>query len=108
MEIAKVSEQGQVSIPQAMRKAYGWEAGQELILIDTGEGVLIKPKKPFSRITLSEVAGCLKYQGTPQAIEEMNSAISQGIKEQCNRWIDLEYNGDRPQPGGMPCDRKKS
>jgi AbrB family looped-hinge helix DNA binding protein len=81
MEITKVSEQGQVSIPQAMRKAYGWEAGQELILIDTGEGVLIKPKKPFPRTTLSEVAGCLKYQGTPKPIQEMNFAISESIKE---------------------------
>lgn len=82
METAKVSKKGQVIIPQAMRKAYGWEAGQELIIIDTGDGILIKPKKPFPQTTLGEVAGCLKYQDTPKTIEEMDLAISQGIREE--------------------------
>jgi len=43
---------------------------------------MIKPKKPFLQTTLSEVAGCLKYEGPPKTIEDMNDAIGQGIKEQ--------------------------
>jgi len=82
MEITKLSQQGQVTIPPAMRKAYGWQGDQELILLDTGEGILIKPKKPFPQTTVSEVAGCLRYQGPPKTIADMNDAISQGIKEQ--------------------------
>ncbi|NER37685.1 MAG: AbrB/MazE/SpoVT family DNA-binding domain-containing protein [Oscillatoria sp. SIO1A7] len=82
MKTAKISKEGQVIIPQAMRKAYGWEAGQELIIIDTGDGILIKPNKPFPQTTLGEVAGCLKYQGAPKTIEDIDYAISQGIREE--------------------------
>jgi AbrB family looped-hinge helix DNA binding protein len=82
METTRVSNLGEVEIPQAMREAYGWEAGQELILIDTGDGILLKPKKPFAKTTLNDVAGCLKYQGEPKTIENMDDAIRQGIEEQ--------------------------
>ncbi|MEH2236065.1 AbrB/MazE/SpoVT family DNA-binding domain-containing protein [Nostoc sp.] len=82
MEITKLSDQGQVIIPQAIRKAYGWEAGQELLLIDTGDGILLKPKKPFAETTLSDVAGCLKFTSEAKTIEDMDNAIGKGIEEE--------------------------
>jgi AbrB family looped-hinge helix DNA binding protein len=81
MEITKVSNEGQVIIPEQLRKSHGWETGQELIVIDTGDGVLLKAKKPFAETTLNEVAGCLKYQGTPKSLDDMNDAIRQGVQE---------------------------
>jgi AbrB family looped-hinge helix DNA binding protein len=81
MEITKLSKEGQVIIPEQLRKSHGWETGQELIVIDTGEGILLKPKKPFAETTLNEVAGCLKYQGTPKSLDDMNDAIRQGVEE---------------------------
>ncbi len=81
MEITKVSNEGQVIIPEQLRKSHGWETGQELIVIDIGDGVLLKPKKPFAETTLNEVAGCLKYQGTPKSLDDMDDAIRQGIEE---------------------------
>jgi AbrB family looped-hinge helix DNA binding protein len=81
MEIIKVSKEGQVIIPEQLRKSHGWETGQELIVIDTGDGVLLKPKKPFAETTLNEVAGCLKYQGTPKSLDDMDDAIRQGVEE---------------------------
>jgi AbrB family looped-hinge helix DNA binding protein len=81
MEITKLSKEGQVIIPEQLRKSHGWETGQELIVIDTGEGVLLKPKKPFAETTLNEVAGCLKYQGTPKSLDDMDDAIRQGVEE---------------------------
>ncbi|AFY79899.1 AbrB/MazE/SpoVT family DNA-binding domain-containing protein [Oscillatoria acuminata] len=82
MEISKVSETGQVIIPPEMRKTYSLEVGTEIILIDTGKGILIQPKQPFPPTTLNEVAGCLKYQGSPKTLEEMEAAISKGVQEQ--------------------------
>ena len=79
MEITKISNSGQVIIPEQFRKSHGWEPGQELIVIDTGEGILLKPKKPFAETTLNQVAACLKYQGTPKSLDDMDDAIRQGV-----------------------------
>jgi len=80
----KLSSKGQVIIPKHIRSAYHWESGQELILIDTGDGILLKPKAPFSESTLSEVAGCLHYAGAAKTVDEMNDAIAKGLKAQFN------------------------
>ncbi|WP_263970530.1 hypothetical protein [Leptolyngbya sp. KIOST-1] len=50
--------------------------------MDVGEGILLKPKKPFEPTTLAEVAGCLKYAGQPKTLEDMDLALRQGVLEQ--------------------------
>ncbi|MCL1465701.1 MULTISPECIES: AbrB/MazE/SpoVT family DNA-binding domain-containing protein [Argonema] len=82
MELTHLSSTGQVIIPKALRDAHRWEAGQELIAIDMGDGILLKPKKPFLQTKLENVAGCLKYQGKPKSIDELEDAIRQGVEEQ--------------------------
>lgn len=51
-------------------------------------GTLLRSYKPASlpKTTLAQVAGCLKnrYQGKAKTIEEMDTAIAQGIR---NSWI---------------------
>ena len=81
METTKLSSQGQVIIPKSLREAHHWEADQELLVIDVGDGILLKPKKPFLETKLNEVAGCLEYHGTPKSLEDMDEAICQGIEE---------------------------
>ncbi len=82
METTRLSSKGQVIIPKPLRAAHQWEAGQELIAVDVGDGILLKPKKPFQETTLAEVAGSLKYQGKPKRLEELEDAIRHGITEQ--------------------------
>lgn len=86
MEITKLSNKGQVTIPQVFRDQYHWENGQELIIVNVGNGLLLKSKteKVFPETTLDEAAGCLHYQGKAKTIEEMEDAIAQGIKEMWN------------------------
>ena len=84
MEVTRLSNTGQVIIPKALRDAHRWEAGQELIAIDMGDGILLKPKKPFMETKLEDVAGCLKYEGKPKSIDELEDAIRQGVAEQWN------------------------
>ena len=81
MEITKLSNQGQITIPQIFRDQYHWKDGQELVIINLGDGILLKPKKPFQETTLDQVAGCLKYEGKAKTIAEMDEAIAEGIKE---------------------------
>jgi AbrB family looped-hinge helix DNA binding protein len=82
METTKLSSKGQVIIPKALRDAYRWKVGQELIVIDTGDGILFKPKQSFPKTTLDEVAGCLDYKGKAKTLEEINDAIDRGMMNQ--------------------------
>ena len=81
METTKLSSKGQVIIPKRMRALHQWEQGLELNVIDTGDGLLLKPKTPFPETTLSEVSGCLKHHGPAKSLEDMENAIQQGIEE---------------------------
>jgi len=82
METTKISSQGTVVIPQNLRDLNQWETGQELIVINTNEGILLKPKPSFSATKLEDVAGCLNYQGEAQTLTELEDAIHQGVLEQ--------------------------
>ena len=82
MESLKLSSKGQVIIPKHIRSSYHWETGQELILIDTGAGILLRPKTPVVESKLSEVAGSLNYRGPAKTIENMNDAIASGLMAQ--------------------------
>ncbi len=82
VQSTKLSSKGQVIIPKTFRSAYHWEVGQELIVIDTGDGLLLKSTTPFTKSNINEVAGCLKYTGTAKTLEEMEKAVAQGIEEQ--------------------------
>jgi AbrB family looped-hinge helix DNA binding protein len=82
MASVKLSSKGQVIIPKPIRDAYHWENGQELMLIDTGNGILLQPKAPFVESALDEVAGCLRYSGKPKSITDMDMAVAEGLKAQ--------------------------
>jgi len=81
-ETTRLSSKGQVIIPKSIRQSHRWLIGQEFTVEDTGEGVLLRPKSPFPRTTVEEVAGCLKYSGPPKTLEEMEDAIRKGVLEQ--------------------------
>jgi len=83
----RLSSKGQVIIPKHLRASYHWEAGQELIVTDTGEGILLTAKATFPKTNLNDVAGCLHYSGTAKTLDDMNEAIAEGLAAQfhdCN------------------------
>ena len=80
MNTTKLSSKGQVIIPKPLRTAHHWEIGQELIVIDQGDGILLKPKTPFETTKINDAASCLKYKGTPKTLDDMNLAIGKRIK----------------------------
>lgn len=81
METTKLSSKGQVIIPKAFRSAHHWEAGLELIVIDTKDGILLKPKTPFEASTLNEVAGCLQAYAS-QKPEDIEANIRKKLREE--------------------------
>ncbi len=81
MRTTKLSSKGQVIIPKALRTRYNWSPGQELSVIDTQDGILLKPLQRFKHSDIEDVAGILKYSGKPVTIAEMQAAIEKGAKE---------------------------
>jgi AbrB family looped-hinge helix DNA binding protein len=81
MATTKLSSKGQVIIPKPLRTMHHWQPGQRLEVIDTGDGILLKPQSPFPERSLEEVAGSLKYEGEAKSLEQMEEAIRKGVKE---------------------------
>ncbi|NOX08299.1 MAG: AbrB/MazE/SpoVT family DNA-binding domain-containing protein [Gammaproteobacteria bacterium] len=82
MKTTRLSSKGQVIIPKPLRSAHHWDTGQELLVIDTGDGILLKPKAPFVETHINEVASCLQFKGKARTLKDMEAAIAKGIQEQ--------------------------
>lgn len=87
METTRLSSKGQVIIPKALRSAHHWEPGLELMVIDTGDGLLLKPKAPFAPVDLSEVAGMFKDKVRPKTDEEIRAALAADVRR---KWRDRD------------------
>lgn len=85
MQLTRLSSKGQVIIPKSIRDAHRWQAGQELIVLDVEEGLLLKAKKPFKETSVDRVAGFLSGAKKPKSSEEMKAGLRKGVKE---RWHD--------------------
>ena len=81
MPTTNLSSKGQVIIPKPIRTLHNWHPGQKLQIIDTGDGILLKPPSPFAETTLDQVTACLPYQGKAKTLEEMDEAIRLGAEE---------------------------
>ncbi len=85
METTKLSSKGQVIIPKALRTTHRWETGLELMVIDTGDGILLRPKAPFPATELGDVAGMLKGRIKPKTDAEIKAALKQDLRR---KWRD--------------------
>ena len=81
MTTTHLSSKGQVIIPKSIRISHGWKPGIELVVIDTEEGILLKPMKPFARTQLKDVLGCAGYKGAKKTLKDMEKAIIKGAKK---------------------------
>ncbi len=81
MEATKLSSKGQVAYSRAIEKSLHWEAGQELVVIDVGDGILLKSRDVFQETQINDVASCLKFTGKARSLEDMELAILKGVKE---------------------------
>ena len=81
MATTTLSSKGQIIIPKPVRDAHNWRPGQELQVVDSADGVLLRPVRPFPETTIEEVSGCLKYKGKAKTLTDMEEAIAKGVKE---------------------------
>lgn len=79
----RLSTKGQLILPKAIRQRRKWEAGTRLSVEDTSDGVLIniaKPEPVFPPTRFADVAGCLKYDGPPMTLDDMDRAITAEVR----------------------------
>ena len=87
METTRLSSKGQVIIPKAFRSAHHWQAGLELMVIDTGDGILLKPRAPFVATALTDVAGMFKGKVQPKTDAEIQTALKRELR---GKWRDRD------------------
>ena len=85
MSTVKLSSKGQLVIPKSLREAHHWDPGQELELVDTPDGVLLRARKRLGGVRLDQVAGCLAWNGTPKSVEDFEAAIRKGARESAGK-----------------------
>ena len=77
MPTTRLSSKGQIIIPKTIRKARAWKPGQEFEVIETDEGVLLRPNQVFTSTTFDDVGKALNYDGPPIPVERLGmEAIS--------------------------------
>ena len=72
---ATVSTKGRITLPKAIRRPLRWEAGTQLIVANTPEGVLLRAEPVFPETRPDDVYGCLAYDGPTRTLEEMDAAV---------------------------------
>lgn len=79
MQTTVLSSKGQIIIPKAMRDTRHWHAGTRLEVLDTVEGLLLKPvgvdeKTPLAQ-GLAAIRKRIAHTGPVVSIEDMNAAV---------------------------------
>lgn len=75
MKTIKLSAKGQVIIPKSFRSMHRWESGLELMVIDTDNGLLLKPKAPFAPSELGDVFGIFKNKVAAKTDAEIAAVL---------------------------------
>lgn len=88
MDTTRLSSKGQLIIPKAVRDAHGWTEGTEFTVEATKDSIVLRPKRRFPRTTVDEVAGCLKYDGPPVSIEDMNLGVEREARARWKRFTE--------------------
>jgi AbrB family looped-hinge helix DNA binding protein len=91
MARVRISENGSVPLPQAVRDAHGWKPGAELEIVDGGRGVVLRPVEAEQevpaqkkKLTIEEfLAMRPKYEGPPITDEMIEQAV---LEEAKRRW----------------------
>jgi AbrB family looped-hinge helix DNA binding protein len=78
MTSTKLSTKGQIVIPKELRDAKKWAVGMDIEVVDTPDGVLLRPKAPPKPYALDDVIGILRGHGKPISDAELRQAAAAG------------------------------
>ena len=73
--VTNMSSRGQIVLPKPIRTARGWREGTAFEVIETAEGVLLKPARVFAPTRLEDVKASAGYRGPRKTLADMQAAI---------------------------------
>jgi len=73
--LVRLSSKGQLVIPRGIREQLGWRTEMELLIVPTGNGVMLWPKPEKSGKRLESLRGCLGYSGSRLSDAELNAPV---------------------------------
>jgi AbrB family looped-hinge helix DNA binding protein len=72
----KMSDKGQVVVPKAVRELKGWLPGTDLEVIDLGDGIMLRPRRPVETLTVDEAVAKFRalylHAGAPVPVEQLS------------------------------------
>ncbi|WP_244552301.1 AbrB/MazE/SpoVT family DNA-binding domain-containing protein [Allosphingosinicella indica] len=82
-----MSAKGQIVIPKAVRERMKWAQGDDLEIVETAGGLLLRPRTPRREtITLEEFRRRVpRHEGPAVSLEEMEKAIDEAMAERWKR-----------------------
>ena len=84
-ESVRLSSKGQLVIPRSIREKLHWQAGIELTIVPTGNGVTLWPKKKNTGKRLESLRGCLGYAGPRLSDADLNAPV-----DYADEWAESE------------------
>jgi AbrB family looped-hinge helix DNA binding protein len=79
-ETTRITEKGQATIPKPLREKYGLEPGDEVVWLDTDEGIVVKKR------TLTEARGMLvSSEVPPETREDVADELGRRVRERRDR-----------------------
>jgi AbrB family looped-hinge helix DNA binding protein len=81
MSTTRLSSRGQVVLPKRVRDKHQWDPGQEFEVVQTEEGVLLRPRSPFPETTFEAVRGRTGYDGPPVPTDQLTGTEALRKKE---------------------------
>ena len=85
METTRLSTKGQLVLPQSIRVARAWDPGTEFTVEETADGILLRPVTRLPETDLDMVAGCLRYNGKPKSLAQMQTAVAREVRRRHDR-----------------------
>ena len=87
----RVSTEGRVTLPKAVRERMGWGAGTRLAVEERAGGVMLTAvpgRAVFAATREEDVFGCLGPAGRARTVEEMEAGIGEEVRR---RWARGRY-----------------
>ena len=72
MTTTRLSSKGQIIIPKHVRDRHNWREGQEFDVVESAEGVVLRPHPAFPPSRVEDIGSSLKYGGKKVPIEQLS------------------------------------